>query len=237
MPHIRPFALAAGAAGLLLTGVAPAVPAVASAAASGKIAASTINIQTVSDTEYQYVKYCNGTTCNLQRSTQLALEFQETTYPPKPVTITWQIQDVTTQAGADYTGPTSGTATIPDSNNCANCAFVLVPVVNEGVPDATETFNLVITGTSVRATTTNGTGTINSGAQIPDDCSLGYVSAQAKSLTCTSRPAGQNWYLYIRCLTSPKYGFASGNTVTGDGTSTATCPDAQAAADTGYFET
>jgi len=36
-------------------------------------------------------------------------------------------------------------ATIPDSNNCANCAFVLVPVVNEGVPDATETFNLVIT--------------------------------------------------------------------------------------------
>lgn len=226
MRHIRRIALAAGAAALLLTGLAPALP----AAASPK----PINIQTYSDAEYQYIKYCNGSTCNLQRGTQLVLEFLETTYPPKAVTINWQIQDVTTQAGVDYTGPTSGQATIP-SNNCANCAFVLVPVVNEGAPDATETLNMVITGTSVPATTTNGTGTIYSEAQIPDDCSLAYVSSQSKSLTCTSRPSGQNWYFYIECPAAPDFfGYAGGNIVAGDGTSTATCRYGPAA-DTGEF--
>jgi hypothetical protein len=225
MRHLHWIALAAAATGLVLAGLAPAVPAAAS---------PMINIQTGSDTGYQYVKYCNGSTCNLQRSTQLILEFLETTDPPKPVTISWQIQDVTTQAGVDYTGPTSGTATIPDSNNCANCAFVTVPIVNEGAPDGTETFNLVITGTSVRATTTNGTGTINSGAQIPSDCSLAYVSSASKSLTCTGRPPGQNWYFYIACVPVIKFGNAYGNIVAGDGTSTATCQNGTAA-DTGTF--
>ena len=213
MRHLHWIALAAAATGLVLAGLAPAVPAAAS---------PMINIQTGSDTGYQYVKYCNGSTCNLQRSTQLILEFLETTDPPKPVTISWQIQDVTTQAGVDYTGPTSGTATIPDSNNCANCAFVTVPIVNEGAPDGTETFNLVITGT------------INSGAQIPSDCSLAYVSSASKSLTCTGRPPGQNWYFYIACVPVIKFGNAYGNIVAGDGTSTATCQNGTAA-DTGTF--
>ena len=226
MGHIRRIVLAAGAAGLLLTGVAPALPAAA---------ASRINIQTYSDAQYQYVKYCNGSTCNLKRGTQLILEFIETTFPPKPVTISWQIQDVTTQAGVDYTGPTSGQVSIP-SGTCANCAFVLVPVVNEGAPDATETFNFNITHTSVPATTTNGTGTIYSQAQIPEDCALAYVSPAAKSLSCTGRPSGQSWHFDISCLGAPTFfRHAIGNTVTGDGTSSATCRFGTAA-DTGYFE-
>ena len=228
MQRTRLSALAAVTAALLLTGAAPAVPAAAS---------SKINIQTYSDAEYQYVKYCNGSTCNLKRSTELVLEFLETTFPPKPVTIDWQIQDVTTQHGVDYTGPTSGQATIPDpSTGCGNCTFVLVPIVNEGAPDATETFNMVITNTSVPATTSNGTGTIYSQAQIPEDCSLAYVSSQAKSLTCTGRPSGQKWYFYLQCLNAPRFfGYADGNIVTGDGTSTAACQYGTAA-DTGYFE-
>src|SRR5690348_13143329 len=62
MRHLRWIALAAAATGLVLASLAPALPAAAS---------PMINIQTESATGYQYVTYCNGSTCNLQRSTQL----------------------------------------------------------------------------------------------------------------------------------------------------------------------
>src|SRR5438128_110607 len=90
---------------------------------------------------------------------------------------------------------------------------------------------LVLAGLApaVPATPTNGTGTINSGAQIPSDCSLAYVSSASKSLTCTGRPPGQNWYFYIACVPVIKFGNAYGNIVAGDGTSTATCQNGTAA--------
>jgi hypothetical protein len=227
MRHMRGIALAVGAAGLLLTclGVAPgAVPA---------MAASRITIQTYSASAYQYTKYCDGSTCNLEESTILVFEFIENS--EVPVTIDWATQDVTAHNGVDYTGPTSGSVSIPQ-NDCGNCAFVEFPVVNTGTP-GTKTFNFLVTGTSVHAATNNGTGTIYPGAQIPGDCSLAYLSSLSKSLTCTGRPSGQTWYFDLSCPGAPKFfGSATGNEVTGDGTSTATC-EGGTAADTGYFET
>ena len=109
-------------------------------------------------------------------------------------------------------------------------------VVNTGTP-GTKTFNFLVTGTSVPATTDNGTGTIYPGAQIPNDCSLAYVSSKSKSLTCTGRPSGQEWDFDLLCPDAPSFfRNAMGNEVTGDGTSTATCIDGTAY-DTGDFET
>jgi hypothetical protein len=229
MRHTRRIALAVGAAGLLLGGLAPALPITAAAAASK------ITIQTYSASNYQYEKYCSGSTCNLKRSTILDFEFIETgTLNIKPVTIHWQLQDVTTQAGVDYSGPTSGQVSIP-SGSCANCAFVLVPIVNEGAPDDTETVNFVVTSTSVPATVNNGTGTIFSQAQIPEDCSLAFVTTASKSLTCTNRPAGQVWFFRLGCPDGKFSEWTDGNAVTGDGTSTADC-GVGSADDTGFFE-
>jgi hypothetical protein len=211
--------LAAGTAGLLLAGLT--VAASPAMAAGHTTAAAKISIQTYSAAQYQYTKVCDGSTCNIEQPTFLLFEFIENN--TVPVTIDWKIQDVTTQHGVDYTGPTSGSVSIPQ-NDCANCAFVEVPIVNEGAPDATETMNFLVTGTSIPATTNNGTGTIYSEAQIPDDCSLAYVSSSAKSLTCTDRPSGQNWEFDMACPGAPPFfRQAIGNEVTGDGTSTATC--------------
>ncbi len=227
MRHMRGIALAVGTAGLLLAGLG------VSPAAVPAMAASRITIQTYSASAYQYTKYCDGSTCNLKEGTVLVFEFIEN--GEVPVTIDWATQDVTAHHGVDYTGPTSGSVSIPQ-NDCANCAFVEFPVVNTGTP-GTKTFNFLVTGTSVSATTNNGTGTIYPGAQIPGDCSLAYISSLSKSLTCTGRPSGQTWYFDLPCPGAPKFfGNATGNEVTGDGTSTATC-EGGTADDTGYFET
>jgi hypothetical protein len=227
MRHMRRIALVVSTAGLLLAGLGLAPAAVPAMAASG------ITIQTYSASAYQYTKYCDGSTCNLEESTILDFEFIEN--GEVPVTIDWKTQDVTAHNGVDYTGPTSGSVSIPQ-NDCANCAFVEFAVVNTGTP-GTKTFNFLVTGTSVPATTDNGTGTIYPGAQIPNDCSLAYVSSKSKSLTCTGRPSGQEWDFDLLCPDAPSFfRNAMGNEVTGDGTSTATCIDGTAY-DTGDFET
>jgi len=63
--------------------------------------------------------------------------------------------------------------------------------------------------------------TINS---IPADCTLTAPSTYTRSLTCTSRPATQRWRLRVTCLKWVNVEDVYGNIVTGNGTSTATCP-------------
>ncbi len=80
-----------------------------------------------------------------------------------------------------------------------------------------------------------GTETILPGTQIPSDCSMNLLSNKSMSLACTGRPAGQQWYLDALCY----HGFAGddaiGNTVTGNGTSTATCGSIFTMGDSGDF--
>lgn len=68
-----------------------------------------------------------------------------------------------------------------------------------------------------------GTETILPGNEIPSDCSMNLVSNESLSLTCTGRPVSQQWNFQATCI----HGFIeptiTGNTVTGDGTSTVTC--------------
>lgn len=65
--------------------------------------------------------------------------------------------------------------------------------------------------------------TITAG-EIPADCQLTAPSSQTRSLTCTNRPAAQRWHLYMYCIKWVNVEFEVGNIVTGNGTSTATCP-------------
>ena len=49
------------------------------------------------------------------------------------------------------------------------------------------------------------------------------VDSATKSLTCSSRPAGQRWRLLVYCIGWGLQDEAYGNIVTGNGTSTAHC--------------
>lgn len=57
----------------------------------------------------------------------------------------------------------------------------------------------------------------------PPDCTF-TPGANTESLTCTNRPATQQWHLSFWCESWHTIKLFAGNTVTGNGTSTATCP-------------
>jgi hypothetical protein len=69
---------------------------------------------------------------------------------------------------------------------------------------------------------------------IPSDCTLRGIYPTEVTLTCTVRPATQEWEVGAACLIKVGiYNFRYGNTVTGDGTST--IPICPGATDQGFF--
>jgi hypothetical protein len=81
-----------------------------------------------------------------------------------------------------------------------------------------------------------GTETILPGNEIPSDCSMNLVSTESLALTCTGRPASQKWNFQAACIWGFKQPVITGNTVTGDGTSTVTCSNFYVhVGDTGNF--
>ena len=73
-------------------------------------------------------------------------------------------------------------------------------------------------------------------AALPPDCSQSPVGYAGIAVTCTQRPADQTWWAYVIC---PSWvgREADGNHVTGDGTSTATCPVGAPLDDEAFFFT
>lgn len=57
----------------------------------------------------------------------------------------------------------------------------------------------------------------------PSDCTVSSPNNYTSSLTCTNRPAGQQWRSYRLCEGPWLDSSAFGNIVTGNGTSTAVC--------------
>jgi Calx-beta domain-containing protein len=147
-----------------------------------------------------------------------------TLYPAKnfTVTVNWQIVDISTTAGQDYTGPTSGQLTLAAYSSQG---YVHVPVVNDGVSESTETFRVQATSISVNANISDtGTGTITDGGNMPPDCSMSRVDNSTYTITCTNRPANQQWLHRVECMIRwLEFVDIDGNTVTGNGTSTASC--------------
>ncbi|MCI0686268.1 MAG: hypothetical protein L0Y54_03375 [Sporichthyaceae bacterium] len=70
----------------------------------------------------------------------------------------------------------------------------------------------------------------------PADCTPTFVNRYTTSLTCTNRPANQQWRSYRDCVGAWLDSGASGNIVTGNGTSTAVCPQRAHAEQFVYFE-
>ena len=73
-------------------------------------------------------------------------------------------------AGQDFTGSTSGTVTITPYNQSIN---IVVPMVNDGVAEPSETFTVRLTSASVPGDISDtGIATITDGGQFPADCTL-----------------------------------------------------------------
>jgi hypothetical protein len=137
------------------------------------------------------------------------------------ITVGYQLTDGTALAGQDYLGPTSGSVTIAAN---ATQATVTVPLVVDGVTEPAETLTLRLTSASAPADLSDvGTGTITDGTLLPADCTAVKSNDSVMSLTCTNRPAGQRWHLWVICA-SIFGGFPyDGNVVTGNGTSSYDC--------------
>jgi hypothetical protein len=70
----------------------------------------------------------------------------------------------------------------------------------------------------------------------PPDCTATFVNHYTTSLTCTNRPANQQWRSFRDCYGAWLDSSAEGNIVTGNGTSTAVCPTRAEAVQVVYFE-
>ena len=86
-------------------------------------------------------------------------------------------------------------------------------------------FSLLPTATAVAATS----------SPPPADCSETRINSRTVSLTCTSRPATQQWRYRVVCSGGWFDTEAYGNIVTGNGTSTAVCPAGSFAESHGWF--
>jgi hypothetical protein len=59
----------------------------------------------------------------------------------------------------------------------------------------------------------------------PADCTVANLSpAPTRAMTCTDRPATQQWQIFLNCSFGQADKDVYGNVVTGNGTSTAHCP-------------
>jgi hypothetical protein len=191
------------------------------ATAASAEASTTFSIDSTS--QYEYLPTCSNTAPFPCGQTALVLAFRIYTSHiyNHDITVNWSISGGTATAGSDFTGSTTGTVTI--AKNTVNHE-VDIQLVNDGWGESSETFNVHLTGASVPGDLSAvGTETILDGSRIPADCSLGKTDPGEESMTCTNRPANQNWYLDAECIYPWGDPEIIGNTVTGNGTSEGTC--------------
>lgn len=186
-------------------------------------AARSTTITVGSGTNHEYLPTCSNTAPYACGPQALGLSFRIHTSRmfSHPITVGWEIVDGSATGGSDFTGPRTGTVTI--AANTVN-KEVVVPLVNDGFGEPTETFTVRVTSASVPADLSSiGTQTILDGSRIPADCTLSKTGPGQLAMTCADRPAGQRWHLYTACF----YGWGDpalrGNDVIGNGTSAGVC--------------
>jgi Calx-beta domain-containing protein len=210
---IRMAVVVAGAAATIA-----AVPATAHATGNPRI--------TVDDVSgYEGYVICsdgfNDPPCGTVANNQLRLYIHLSQTQNRDVTVGWQLVDGTALYGSDYTGPTTGSLTI--ARGAYSNSFT-IPLVYDGFNESSEGFTVHLTSSSIPANISDlGNETILDGTQIPADCTVANPSSGVITLSCTGRPAGQQWQLETICWPFGKLIFHFGNTVTGNGTSTVDC--------------
>lgn len=147
--------------------------------------------------------------------------------PLAPITINYAIDNLTAVHGVNFGGPTSGTLTIaswPPGHNDVQLAIPIIDTGSVGAPN--KTLRVRLTGSSVPGANISDTevGFIKSAGEIPRDCTPSRADGQSFSTTCTGRPAGSQWRALVTCLDEwPMFLTVYGATITGNGTSSATC--------------
>jgi hypothetical protein len=212
-PTLRLFAMA-GVAALVVFGLAPAAE-----AAKPKPPPQATTVTVDDSTRYEGEWRCTADPpfgCSI-RNGQLQFQIHMSPSPNQAVTLGWALEDITTTAGQDYTGPTSGTVMFPANGFVT---YVNAPLATDGVAEPSETVRLRITSSSIPATITDtAIGTIQNGSQVPDDCTVTQTDYNNMFMTCTNRPPTQHWHLRAFCANIGGGDFWEGNLVTGNGTS------------------
>ncbi len=146
--------------------------------------------------------------------------------PLAPVTVNYAIDNITAVHGVNYSGATSGTLTIPASPPGRNDVQLAIPIIDTGSVGAPDkTLRVRLTGSSVPSANISDTaiGIIHSAGQIPRDCTPSRADSESFSTTCTGRPASSQWRVSVTCLEGFHGVTRYGATITGNGTSSATC--------------
>ncbi len=204
--------------GLLTLGLAPAAQ------------AAPLSVDVYGGVTAEYRKTCTTQAPFVCGTFTNVASFTIQTYGQRtPVTVSYEFYSGTAIAGVDFTGPFTGSVTIQPN---FPQAWVSVPVVNDGVAEPTESLNLRVSGVSQKATIGPPDQTlIFDGGNMPADCDPAR-SFSTSSITCTNRPAGQQWRVNSSCDRGDdwfpewtRFFSVTGNPVTGNGTSTVTCPN------------
>lgn len=207
----------AAVAALFLLSWLPALP----AAAAGPMVA-TIDDQTSMEHELQ----CNPSTpgpCTVRYARRVLFNITVSNFSGPQITFGFQLESITAILGQDFAewpfySPPHQITTGTDGK-----AQIRADMIVDSVTEPTETYRLRLTSASRPVDITDtGLGTILDGNQLPPDCAASVVSDFTGSMTCSSRPAGQQWRARFQCADFPPP-WASGNIVTGNGTSNATC--------------
>ena len=201
---------------VLLLSWLPALP----AAAAGSMVATIDDQQQI-----EHELACNVNTpgpCTIRYARRLLFNLSVSNFSGGPITFGFQLENITATQGVDYVSwPYSPPNQITTGTN--GKAQIAVDIIVDSVTEANETFRVRLTSSSRPVNITDtGIGTILDGNQLPPDCTPSVVSTDTGSMTCGSRPAGQQWRARFQCGGFPPH-YANGTVVTGNGTSTAIC--------------
>jgi hypothetical protein len=197
-----------------------ALPALGLLSAAPSLAASGL-VYTVASTsaneEFLYCATYNPGPCSAEGHNQLYVLLGLNNSQVN-ATVDYKLVDGTAKVGVNYYGPSTGEQTISGGGG-----LIDVPLMISGQTQPL-TFTIKLTSASPAGNISSvGTETILPGNQIPADCTLSVVSYESLSLACTGRPASQQWNFQAQCIHGFYQPLVTGNTVTGDGTSTVSC--------------
>ena len=207
---------------VLAMGLVHAAPAQAATVQSTKVA--TVHDAQISEYEVRCPSWGPPGPCTQQAQTIMYLRISVSNFTSgSPISFTYVIDNLTTSP-ADYVVqhpiPAGQFSVYPSTNAWTH---IMIRPSNDGVAEPTETFRLRLTGSSSPVDISDtGIGTITNGGHLPTDCTMSRVSISSASMTCTARPAGQQWRMRAECNGFPP-SWPVGTIVTGNGTSNVTC--------------
>jgi hypothetical protein len=189
-------------------------------------AAPPVTLHVRGETNWEAAQSCPPPTatgpCAVVGGTLMFSIYWTSSKAPGQFNVGWELFGGTMTAGVDFTGPTSGIATIAANQGQT---YVVVPLVSDGLAETNETVNLRVTSSSIPAnfSTAVDVSTALDGAQIPADCAAARVSQYSMSISCSGRPPAQQWHTMIDCFNPWNPDSTDGPVVIGNGTSLADC--------------